>query len=207
MSALIPDYCNNKLNAKEKADFESLLQEDHELLNECNDFRRFQKLYSRIDPVEPVPADAIFNKISRMVSDQQQVERKAPVHSSPLAKSIRSFWQLLRESMAVPWMVAAAQTVVIVLLLLPTPEKNTFSTLSAMEAATNAERIDINVVFRPNAPESDIRSLLHTIQGSVSSGPSREGRYVVTLSSRSNLDKAIGTLKQSEVVLFAEPVY
>lgn len=207
ISDLIPDYCNNRLNAQEKADFESLLREDHKLLDECNDFQGFQKFYRRIDPAKPLPSEAIFNQISRTVSAQQKTARKAPAHSNPPTESLRSLWQLIRKSMAVPWMLAAAQTVAIVLLLLPAPEQNTFSTLSTMEAATNAEKNDVNVVFRPNAPESDIRNLLHTIQGSLSSGPSREGRYVVTISSRGNLDKAVRTLKQSEVVLLAEPVY
>ena len=205
-SDLIADYCNNRLNAKERADFESRLQEDQKLLDECNDFQEFQNLYRQIDPAEPSPSDAIFNRISREVGTQKKVERKAPVQASPLAESIRSFWQQIRQSIAVPWMLAAAQAVVIVLLVIPAPEQNTFSTLSATNVAENAEKIGINVVFRPEAPESDIRSLLHTIQGSISSGPSREGRYVVSISSRNDLDKAVRTLKQSEIVVFAEPV-
>lgn len=205
-SDLIADYCNNRLDANEKADFESLLQKERELLDECKDFQRFQELYRQIDPAEPSPSDAIFNRITRKVSVHQKVERKSPVQSSPPAEAIRRFWQRIRESIAVPWMFAAAQAVVIVLLLIPAPEHNTYSTLSSTEEAANAEKIGINVVFRPNAPESDIRSLLLGIQGSVSSGPSREGRYVVSIGSRSNLDNAVRTLKQSEIVLFAEPV-
>lgn len=205
-SDLIADYCNNRLDANEKADFEDLLRDDRELLDECRDFQGFQELYRRIDPAEPSPSGAIFDQITRKISAHQKVERKAPVQSSPPAKSIRSFWQRIRESIAVPWMLAAAQAVVIVLLLIPAPEQNTYTTLSSTEVAANAEKIGINVVFRPNAPESDIRSLLHGIQGSVSSGPSREGRYVVSIGSRSDLDKAVRTLKQSEIVLFAEPV-
>jgi hypothetical protein len=205
-SDLIPDYCNNRLNAKERADFENRLQEDHGLLDECNDFQKFQKLYRQIDPGEPSPSNAIFNRISREVSTQQKVERKAPAQFSPLPESILDFWQQIRQSIAVPWMLAAVQAVVIVLLVIPAPEQNTYSTLSTTEVAANTEKIDINVVFRPNAPESDIRSLLHTIQGSISSGPSREGRYVVSISSRNDLDKAVRTLKQSENVVFAEPV-
>lgn len=206
-AGLIPDYCNNRLDANEKADFESRLQEDHELLDECNDFQGFQKMYRRIDPAEPSPSDAIFDRISGKVGAHQKVERKAPVQSSPLAESLRSFWQQIRESITVPWMFAAAQTVVIVFLLIPAPEQNTYSTLSARNVASIAEKIGINVVFRPNAPESDIRSLLHTVQGSFSGGPSNEGRYMVSINSRSDLDTAVRTLKQSEIVIFAEPVY
>lgn len=206
-SDLISDYCNNRLDANEKADFERLLQDDPELLEECKDFQEFQKLYRQVDPGEPSPSDAIFNRISSKVGAHQKVERKAPVQSSLLAESMRSFWQRIRESIAVPWMLAAAQAVVIVLLLVPAPEQNTYSTLSTAKVASIAEKIGINVVFRPTAPESDIRSLLHTIQGSISSGPSREGRYVVSLNSRSDLDTAVQTLKQSEIIVFAEPVY
>ncbi|EKD40211.1 MAG: hypothetical protein ACD_75C00138G0001 [uncultured bacterium] len=206
-SDLVPDYCNNRLNANEKAVFESRLREDHELLDECNDFQGFQKLYRQIDIAEPSPSDAIFDRISRYVSSHHKAERKAPVKSSPLADSIRNFWQQVRESIAVPWMLAAAQAVVIVLLLVPAPRQDRYATLSATEVAANAENIGINVVFRPNAPEADIRGLLHTIQGSVRGGPSTEGRYVVSIGSRSDLDKAVRTLKQSEIVLFAEPVY
>lgn len=206
-SDLIPDYCNNRLDAKERADFESRLREDHDLLDECNDFQGFQKLYRRIEPAEPSPSDAIFGRISRKVGAHRKAERKAPVKSSPLAESIRHFLQQMRESIAVPWMLAAAQAMVIVLMLIPAPEQNTYSTLSAMKVASIAEKIGINVVFRPNAPESDIRSLLHTIQGSFSGGPSSEGRYQVSINSRSNLDMAVQTLKQSEIVMFAEPVY
>jgi len=207
LSDLIPDYCNNRLDANEKADFEHLLQENHELLDECNDFQGFQKLYRRIDPAEPSPSDAIFNQISSQACAHRKMEKKAPVQSRPLAESIHYVWQQIRESIAVPWMLAAAQTVVIVLLLIPAPQQNTYSTLSATEVAANAEKIGINVVFRPNALESDIRSLLHTIQGSVGSGPSREGHYVVSISNRSDLDRAVQTLKESEIVLFAEPIH
>ena len=206
-SYLVPDYCGNRLDANEKADFESRLQEDHELLNECNDFQDFQKLYCRIDPAAPAPSDAIFDRISRKVGAHHNAERKKPIKSSPLAVSIRNFWQRIRESIAVPWMLAAAQAVVIVLLLVPAPRQDTYSTLSATEVAAHSEKTGINVVFRPNAPESDIRGLLHAIQGSVSGGPSKEGRYVVSIGSRSDLDKAVLTLKQSEIVMFAEPAY
>lgn len=204
---LIPDYCNNRLDANERADFESCLREDHELVDECKDFQGFQELYRRIDPAEPSPSDAIFDRISRQVGAHQKVARKAPGQSSPLAESLRYFWQQVRESIAVPWVLAAAQTVAIVLLLVPAPKHNTYSTLSATEVAANAEKITINVVFRPTAAESDIRSLLHTIQGSIGSGPSREGRYVVSIGNRNDLDTAVRTLKQSEIVVFAEPAY
>jgi len=207
ISDLIPDYCNNRLNTHDKADFEKRLQEDNELLREYNDFRGFQKLYQQVDPAEPSPSDAIFDQISSNIEARQTVKKKAPVQSSPLLESIRSYWQQFREFTTVPWMLAAAQAVVIVLLLMPATQQNTYSTLSATQDTVTAEKIGINVVFQPNALESDIRSLLHKIQGSISNGPSTEGRYLVSINNQTDLDKTIQTLKQSEIVLFAEPVF
>jgi hypothetical protein len=206
LSDLIPDYCNNRLDAQEKTEFERRLAEDPKLLDECNEFRGFQKLYRQIDLAEPSPSDTIFNQISRNINSEQKAAGKAPVDPKPPAESLRSFWQRLRESIALPWMLAAAQAVAIVLLLMPTAQNNTFKTLSATDMAATAEKAGINVVFQPNALESDIRNLLHGIRGSVRSGPSREGRYVVSISNPNDLEKTVQALKQSEIVLFVEAV-
>ncbi len=208
ISGLIADYFNNRLDAKTKTEFESRLQEDQELLDACNDFQGFQKLYRQIDPTEPSPSDALFAQITGTISASQKAERKVPVlQSIPLVESLRSFWQQIRQSIALPWMFAAVQAVVIVLLLVPASQDNTYTTLSLAENPGNADKSSINVVFRPTATEADIRNLLHGIQGSLSSGPSSEGRYVVSISSQSDLDMAVRTLKQSENVVFAEPFF
>lgn len=212
LSNLIPDYCNDRLEAEEKADFERRLREDQDLQDECRDFQEFRKLYREIDPVEPEPSTTIFDQITARVSTQQTAEKKEEKSrqakmTSTLTESLLNFWQQCRESMSIPWMLAAAQAVVIVFLLIPMPRQNTYTTLSSPEVAANADKISINVVFQPKAMESDIRSLLHSIEGSVSSGPSSEGRYVVTVSGQNDLEKIMQTLKQSESVLFAEPVY
>lgn len=201
---LIPDYCNNRLTAQEKDDFERLLLEDRDLLDACRDFQHFQKLYRQLDPAEPQPSAAVFDRISGKVRVEQAVTKNAHVQPN-LAESVRRFWRQLRASMTVPWMLAAAQAVVIVLLLVPAPEQNTYVTLSSSEQAADAERAGINVVFRPDAAEADIRSLLQAVQGSISSGPSREGRYMVSILEKSELEQAVRTLKQSNIVLFAEP--
>ncbi|MDK9706421.1 MAG: hypothetical protein OEL83_05165 [Desulforhopalus sp.] len=206
MAELIPDYCNNRLDAQGKADFERRLMEDPELLDEYNEFRGFQKLYRQIDPAEPSPSDAIFKKISGNIRTERKFAGKAPVEAGTVMELLGSFWQRLRQSIAVPWMLAAAQAVAIVLLLVPSPQDNTYRTLSATDMAATAGKAGINVVFQPNALESDIRNLLHGIRGSVRSGPSREGRYVVGISDPGDLDKTVQVLKQSNIVLFVEAV-
>jgi len=211
MSELIPDYCNDRLDARQKADFEWQLQEDQELLEEYNDFRKLRDLYRQIDHNEPSPSDALFSRISSNIATQQQHEKDKrgdkTVRSGQLMAAIRNFWQQVRASVAVPWVLAGIQAAVIVLLLVSVPRENTYSTLSSTEKVAESGRPGINVVFAPSARESDIRSLLLTIHGSVSGGPSMEGRYVVSISNENDLDGALLKLKQSEFVVFAEPVY
>lgn len=203
-SHLIAEYCNNRLSAREKAEFEQRLQKDHELSAACNEFRRFQALYRQVDPVELAPSAALFARISDEIAALPRGAGKRPAWSRRLAGAVSDFWQRFREPM--PWVLAAAQAVVIALLLVPAPQQNIYSTLSTAGVAADDEMSRINVVFRPESTESDIRSLLHTIQGSVSSGPSREGRYVVSIGSPSDLDTVVRTLQESTIVLFADPV-
>lgn len=207
ISELIPDYCNNRLSAKERAEFETRLQDDPELLDECREFQGFQNLYRQVDPGEPAAADAIFARISREVSVHRAVGNKSPGLSGMLARSVGDFWQRFRQSIAVPWLLVAAQTAVLVFLLVPVQENTRYATLSTGNVAEHTEKTGINVVFRENAPEADIRALLHAIQGSISDGPSREGRYVISIGSQNDLDQAVRTLKQSKIVVFAEPLY
>lgn len=207
---LIPDYCNNRLDAQAMADFAELLEQDQDLRDQYNEFREFQELYRGSDPDEPVPSDALFTRITTNISAQHSarrtVEKKAVAQANPLGETIRAFWQQLRESIAVPWVLAAAQAAVIVLLVVQAPHENTYSTLSATTAVATADTVGINVVFRPNAMETDIRALLLAIEGSVTGGPSMEGRYVVTISKQRDLANVVQALKESEIVLFAEPV-
>lgn len=202
----IPEYCNQRLSAKERNQFEKLLREDQDMAKEYQDFRNTRDLYRTIDASEPQPSEELFARITQAVELRGKGrERKAqPIPEQ--ANLFANLWQKLRNSLAVPWMLAVAQAAVIVLLLVPAPRETVYSTLSGTEMAATMEKQRINVVFRESATEVEIRHLLHAIGGSVLSGPSREGRYVIALEKRDNLDLFLNTLRRSQVVAFAEPV-
>lgn len=207
---MIPGYCNNRLNAVDKAEFEQHLEESQELQAELHDFREFQDLYRQADPLEPPPSDALFDQISQKVGIDQQVKEKSDSSHTPssnLSDILQNLWKQARESLSIPWMLAAAQAVAIVILLAPAPQQTTYSTLSAGSESSAHGTIGFNVVFQPSARESDIRTLLRSIDGTLSDGPSLDGRYVVTLQEEKNRDVALNTLKHSNIIIFAEPVY
>lgn len=206
LSELIPDYCNDQMDADARAEFERVLEKDSALLDEVNDFREFQSLYREADPVEPPPSAALFEQICQRAGVEQKVEKRQTASGPSLVDTIKGYWERIREYTTVPWAFAAVQMAVIVLLLMPaTEQQNTYQTLSATQAVESSEAVRINVVFQPKAMESDIRELLYSVQGSVTSGPSKGGRYVISFAKDSDLQKTLETLQQAEIVLFAEP--
>jgi hypothetical protein len=206
ISDTIADYCNDRLSPKDRVEFERLLREDKTVAQEYNDFRGFQKAYRQLDSLEPAPSDALFKRISQAVHLNNTAPERRGVHTSGVPQYLTAFWQQLRASVTVPWVFAAAQAVVIVLLLVPLPRQTSYSTLSSTEVAAGATERGVNVVFHTTATEGEIRSLLHAFSGSVSSGPSQEGRYVITFKAQGDLEVIIQKIRQSPIVAFAEPV-
>ena len=206
LSHMIADYCNNRLAGGERSAFERLLAEDRTLQDECNEFQGFQRLYRKLDASEPAPSQAIFAQVAANIgAGKGKVGQRVP-RGRGLSVYLAQTWRRLQESITIPWALAAVQAVALVLLLIPATQQTTYSTLSASQAAIGSGRPAINVVFRPTASEQEIRDLLRQINASLSDGPSREGRYVLTIGSEVGGEKALRTLQGSGVVLFAETV-
>lgn len=206
ISSAIADYCNDRMTTKERQLFEKRLREDKEMEREYADFRGFQNLYRQIDPSEPAPSEEVFSRISQAVRLRPKRIERPKVQSQGVTKLALNLWQLLRTSVAMPWAFAAIQAAVIVLLLVPGPQQAMYSTLSGTEMAAKVDKRGINVVFQESATEGEIRQLLQGIGGSVGSGPSREGRYVVEVEAKSDLVMIVGKLQQSPIIAFAEVV-
>jgi anti-sigma-K factor RskA len=205
-SDTIADYCNDRLSPKDRVEFERLLREDKDVAQEYSDFRGFQKAYRQLDSNEPAPSNALFDRITQAVHLNSTARERRGAQRAGLLRDLTAFWQQLRASVAVPWMFAAAQAVVIVLLLVPLPRQTSYSTLSSAEVAVGAADRGVNVVFHTTATEGEIRSLLHALGGSVSSGPSQEGRYVISFTAQGDLEVIMKKMRQSPIVAFAEPV-
>ena len=206
MSHMIPEYCNNRLAGGERSAFERLLAEDRTLQDECTEFQSFQQLYRKIDASEPAPSQAIFAQVAANIGAGKGKAGQRVAGGRGLNEYLAQAWRRLQESITIPWALAAVQAVALVLLLMPATQQTTYSTLSASQMAVVSGKPAINVVFRPTASEQEIRDLLRQINASVSDGPSREGRYVLTIGSAGGGEKALRTLQGSGVVLFAETV-
>jgi len=210
-SDLIPEYQHDLLNPDMKALFEEELTHNSALQMELEEFNDFQQLYQELDSEEPQPDDLQFDAIlSSIDAGAEKKNRLIPKNQTEPAAiaNLLEFWDRLKTSLTIPWGVALVQMAAIVILLLPGTNKDTFETLSrssSLDAAHSS--ISFNIVFQKSAQEEEIRELLLSIGGSITSGPSVQGLYVITLPSDAPIPKVTKILTGSNIVAFNKRAY
>ncbi len=216
-SDLIPDYHHGVIEPELKNLFEKELSQNSELQLELDEFRKFEELYKKIDCDVPEPPVGLFDKIMTSIDNAEEI---ASVNKSSesrfeqteyrpsLAVRLEEMWVWLKESVSIPWGLAAVQAIALALLLMPAPSQDNFQTLSSSSSLqTSNQGARYNIVFNPSATESNIRELLLSVEGDIVSGPSAKGRYVITLSEEMKSEQKINNLKQANIVLFIEKSY
>ena len=206
----IPEYHHGLLDSQANALFEQELEKNIELREELDEFVQFQQLYHEVESEEPRPSPANFEAIlSSIASHDQEEERcRGREQRSSLQTQFLQVWGWLKESVSIPWTVALVQTVAIVLLILPGSDQESFTTLSRTSSTDKSlPTTSFNVVFAESTQEVEIRKLLQSIGGSITSGPSAKGRYVIVLSSDKTVDEAVDILKESSIVTFSAKAY
>lgn len=214
LADLIPDYAEGSLDAETLILFEKRLATDTELQQELREFLAFRELYREAQQEPAQPSDAVFRRIVTVIDEHEHVRnlhaREPQPEPSSLSSQLLATWQLLTSSFTLPWGLAAAQAVLIVALLLPGDPQNTttYHTLGEKSAAdTQYHAPSFNIVFIDSAREADIRALLVSVRASIISGPSLEGRYIITVPSDGDLEQLTGVLRQADIVRFLEETY
>ncbi len=96
--------------------------------------------------------------------------------------------------------------VIIGLLLYIFNLKYEYKTLSTTEIRAETP-YGINVVFKENVKEKEIRELIRKIDGRIIDGPSKTGLYVIGIKDREQKDRVLDILRKSDIVLLAKPAY
>jgi anti-sigma-K factor RskA len=210
-SVLIPEYCNGLLDADMKALFEEELTRNSALQTALEEFNDFQQLYQEIDGEEPqadeAQFDAILSSIDTGIEKQSRLTQKNKYEPVVMA-GLLEFWVWLKSSLSLPWGVALVQAAAIVILLFSGTNQDTFETLSrSSDIETAHSAISFNIVFQKSAREEEIRKLLLSIDGSIQSGPSTQGLYVVTLPADASIPRVIKILNDSTIVAFNKRAY
>ena len=210
-SDLIPEYRNDLLDADTKALFEEELVHNSALQMALEEFNDFQELYQEIDSEEPQADEtqfaAIMSSIDAGAKNKTSVNQKTKSESTAMT-NLLEFWEWMKNSFSLSWGVALVQTAVIAMLLFSGTNQDTFETLSrSSDIETAHSAIFFNIVFQKSAQEEEIRKLLLGIGGSITSGPSVQGLYVVALPADVSIPNVVKILNDSTIVTFSKRAY
>jgi hypothetical protein len=205
---LIPEYTQGILDPETHQNFEQEMDTNDSLKLEVEDFLTFRKLYLEVDTHTDQPSDSIFHKISNSI-DQPVIKNNIDLKESSQFRyfmpRVLKVLSELKDSLTIPWGIVLVQTAVIVLLLLPGSFQTIYKTLGSSPPAISTQTGGtFNIVFKQTTQESEIRALLLAVGGTIISGPSVEGRYVIAIRPEKNLNLAVEFLKGSNSILFME---
>lgn len=188
---LIPLYVKGILTDSQKEEFENALRGCPDLKNEIETWKEIDKSYKAIESKLPQAPNYIYPKIAAKIKESKQIglfERFMPSRKFSLA-------------------LAAAQLLIIIVLgVYVINLKTEYKTLSA-PSITEEKLIKINIVFRENALEAEIRNLLLQINGRIIDGPYSSGLYVIGITSEKGVEDVLNRLRENSIVVMAERAY
>lgn len=157
----LPMYINGSLSAEEQADFERELSQDDALKKEA-EFLSAIRDYVKQEQIQ-TPGEMGLFKLKRQIKQQET----NTLTTNKLTKKWRTF------AVAASLMLVVQAGVMITM----TQQEDAFTPLSGSDYSENV----IQVQFKSDTKESDIRALLLSVDGSIIEGPSKSGLYRIHL--------------------------
>lgn len=202
--SLVPLYVNGRLPEAERRDFEEALVREPGLNQELKDYEAIQRGYCLLEDHVPAPPAYLYHRI------RERIMADGPAAFSAEGRArgtgLLDFFRGLLAAPRLAWAVAGVQVVIIAALLTFYPRTGKYETLSGGNPAAVAGT-RINVIFKTDSREREIRELLGRVGGTIVNGPSAEGLYAVTVRDPQNLEGALQQIKSSTAVRFAEKAY
>jgi len=188
---LLPWHVNGTLAADETARVEAHLAE----CEDCRHDLACERELAREVALLPLDIDEGWQALAMRLPDTRASDtaRRVPLFS---------------RSGPVGWAVGGALAASVVLsvaivgLQRPAAPAQTYRTLGSPAAAASGQVV---VLFRPDTPEQQMRTLLAAQGARVVDGPTAAGAYVLHIEGPSATD-AINALRQSSDVVLAEPI-
>jgi anti-sigma factor RsiW len=197
---LLPWYANGTLEEEERARVERHLAECEVCRDEVAFLRDVGGVASDIVAATPAVPDALGKTLAR-IDDWEAARRPS------LAARVKGFVAQLFDVPATPRLVLMTQAALILvlgtMLVVSRSQQPSFTTLSGGNDGTGAPRL--TVIFEPGATEEAIRQALRQVGGTLVSGPSAAGVYVVGLPQAGDdtraVDAAIAALRENRSVI------
>jgi anti-sigma-K factor RskA len=188
---LIPLYVRDGLEENVRNEVERAIEADPELQREVAEWRSIRAGYRELTGSLPGLSPGAFDRVRHKVEEKHDSKGLLRFFSSP----------------RLAWGFAAAQfAVIIVMSLLLVQHRSEFRTLSA-QVTTNKGETRLNIVFREDATEAEIRRLLLSAGAKIVDGPSPSRCYVIAVADSKGVDKALAGFRASGIVILAEKCF
>jgi|GEM_PF-1059052 len=200
--AMIPIYLNGRISPTDRQAFDAAREEFPELEEELQAFAEIQQSYATQTERTPVDSDALFVRIQSNIR-QENSGAARPVSIQDFFHRLGRFFSSLYRMPGLSWSLAGAQLAVILALVVILPGKSGYRTLTE-NPTVNQARVSINVAFKQDAREAEIRVLLRAVGATIVSGPSASGFYRLEIKNGPNVEALVSKLKNADIVRFAE---
>jgi anti-sigma-K factor RskA len=187
----VPLYVKGLLQPAEKAEFERRLEDCPSLRDEVLRWTALRDAYKAVEEDLPGPSAEAYSRIQ----DRIQAGRHFSLGG----------W-LRRPLPYAPVMIAAQLLIIIGLLFSLSRLTSEFKTLSA-SSVSSENTVRINIVFREDATEAEIRTLLLSVDANIVDGPHRSGLYVVAIPADGKTQEILDMLGKERIVTLAERHY
>lgn len=194
-------YLNGRLSEKEREIFEETLKEDPERAREFREFLEIKEGYGGLEEGISIPSEALYERILKNI--QPQIMLSLTPSRKGFFEKVEDLSKWVFHSPHFSWGIVAVQLALILFLLIAIPKENVFKTFTLTKPIP-AEGVKINIVFNQEAKEKEIRELIHKIGGTIVSGPSLEGLYVIEIKEGKDIEKVLTHLKESGIINFVE---
>ncbi|MBX6423521.1 anti-sigma factor [Thermosulfurimonas sp. F29] len=187
LRALIPLYLAGSLPKEERKRLEEALAGDPELQRELEGWRLLKEAYGDLARTLPGPSSDLYAEIRRRTR-------------GGFGGRVRIF---LRRRWRHSWqaVIIVLQLLIIILLGIHSLRSPRYYTLSSPVCSEKGYRI--NIVFRQNATEGEIRKLLLSQGARIVDGPYPSGLYVITVPP-GEARQALTVFRKSPLVIMAE---
>jgi len=198
---LLPAYIKGELSADQRRSLEEALDQDPELRSELELERGLQGYYQELKKDPPKPSPRVWERIGAEIESPAAAtsHKRQPQPEGTLLEKFKELWRMP----ALSWGLVGAQCLLLLILLSPGSPKPIGKTLSGSSPALN-EAAQINLVFKEQTSEIELRELIRSINGTIVGGPTATGLYSIAIDSAPAIDQALKTLQHHPRVMFAE---
>ncbi|MGD8386319.1 MAG: hypothetical protein PVG49_04225 [Desulfobacteraceae bacterium] len=195
---LVPLYIADRLSPAEREAFEEALENDPQLQKEMDEFLLIQGGYKDLEQDLPLPSARVLERVRENIQKDRMSKKK-----NPLLHGLLGYLGSLFSTPKMAWSVAAVQLVLLLLLVSGAFQETEYRTLSS-DPSTAESGFQIHVVFKGEAMEQDLRSLLQRTGLQIKDGPDDRGLYVLEGMDHENAQETLEILQGSGIVRFAQ---